>query len=109
MNKKSILTFFFMIALFVISANVVLAQTTAFSYQGRLSEAGAPVTGTRFFRFTLFDENGLAIAGATVDQTLTVTNGVFNTTLDFGAANFPGANRRSKLRSRSMSATLSRL
>ena len=69
------------------------AQTTAFSYQGRLSEAGAPVTGSRLFQFTLFDENGAAIPGAVISQTLTVTNGVFNTNLDFGAAAFPGANR----------------
>ena len=69
------------------------AQTTAFSYQGRLSEAGAPVTGNRLFQFTLFDENGAVIPGAVINQTLTVTNGVFNTNLDFGAAAFPGANR----------------
>ena len=75
----------------VILSGTVVAQTTAFTYQGSLSEAGNPVTGTRFFRFTLFDENGAAIPGATVDQTLTVTNGVFNTSLDFGANVFPGA------------------
>ena len=74
-------------------SGAAFAQTTAFSYQGRLSEAGSPVTGTRFFRFTLFDENGAAIPRATVDQTLTVTNGVFNASLDFGAAAFSGANR----------------
>ena len=27
-------------------------------------ELGNPATGTRFFRFTLFDENGVAIPGA---------------------------------------------
>lgn len=79
--------------LFLVLSAAVFAQTTAFSYQGRLSEAGSSVTGSRYFRFTLFDENGAAIPGATVDQTLTVTNGIFNTSLDFGAAAFPGANR----------------
>lgn len=69
------------------------AQTSAFSYQGRLSESGSPVTGTRFVRFTLFDETGAAIPGASIEQTVPVANGVFNATLDFGAANFPGANR----------------
>ncbi len=82
------------IVLFLLTAAAALAQTTAFSYQGLLTEAGNPsVNGTRFFRFTLFDENGTAIPGASVEQTLTVTNGVFNTSLDFGAANFTGANR----------------
>jgi hypothetical protein len=76
-----------------LAATAAIGQTTAFNYQGRLSEAGATVTGTRFFRFTLFDENGAAIAGATVEQTVAVTNGVFNTSLDFGAGAFPGANR----------------
>ena len=69
------------------------AQTTAFSYQGRLVEMGNPVTGNRLFRFTLYDQNGAAIAGATVEQTLTVTDGVFATSLDFGSAAFPGATR----------------
>ena len=85
--------FLFTLFAVVLSAGAVFAQTTAFSYQGRLSEAGNPVTGTRFFRFTLFDENGAAIPGATVEQSVTVTNGVFNTSLDFGADAFPGAAR----------------
>ncbi len=70
-----------------------VAQTAAFSYQGRLTESGNPVTGSRFFRFTLYDENGVEIPGANVEQTLTVTNAVFNTSLNFGAGVFSGANR----------------
>lgn len=70
-------------------SGAAFGQTTAFSYQGRLSAADSPATGTRLLRFTLFDENGAAI-----DQTLTVTNGVFYASLDFfGAAAFPGASR----------------
>jgi hypothetical protein len=61
--------------------------------EGRLVESGSPVTGIRYFRFTLFDENGAAIPGATVEQALMVTQGVFSTSLDFGADAFPGANR----------------
>ncbi len=57
MSKRIIL--FLFLSLVVLSAEA-LAQTTEFLYQGRLSEAGSPVTGTRFFRFTLFDENGAA-------------------------------------------------
>ena len=84
-----------LLAVFCVTILISAAQgqTTAFSYQGRLSEAGSPVSGTRFFRFTLFDESGVAIPGSVIDRTLTVTNGVFNTSLDFGAANFPGASR----------------
>ncbi len=79
--------------LFVLMISNTFAQTTAFSYQGRLTEAGLPVTGVRLFQFTLYDENGAAISGAVINQSLAVTNGVFNTNLDFGAAAFPGANR----------------
>jgi hypothetical protein len=84
----------FLILCILVSTAATFAQTTAFSYQGRLSETGSPpVTGTRFFRFTLFDENGAAISDATVEQALMVTQGVFSTSLDFGAGAFPGANR----------------
>ena len=70
------------------------SQTTSFSYQGRLSEAGMPVTGTRFFRFTLFDEAGVPLPGAPIEQALMVTAGVYNASLDFGPDAFPGPNRR---------------
>lgn len=83
----------FLILYLALAGASVFAQTTAFSYQGRLNEAGSPVTGTRYFRFTLYDENGAAIPGASVEQTLTVTNGVFNAAINFGAATLPGANR----------------
>jgi hypothetical protein len=86
--------FLFLFLSFVVSSAAASAQTTAFSYQGRLTEPSGAVTGTRYFRFILFDENSAAIPGATVEQTLTVTNGVFNTSLDFGAGAFAsGANR----------------
>jgi hypothetical protein len=89
-HNRQLFSILLSIMLFAVS---IAAQTTAFSYQGRLVEAGNPVTGTRIFSFTLFDENGAAIPGATVVQTLSVTNGIFNTSLNFGAGAFPGANR----------------
>ena len=84
------------IAVFAVLLAAVLSisgQSTAFSYQGQLSELGVKVTGTRIFRFTLFDENGVAIPGAMVEQNLPVNAGSFSTTLDFGSVVFPGANR----------------
>lgn len=83
----------FLVLYLALAGASVFAQTTAFSYQGHLNEAGSPVTGTRYFRFTLYDENGAAIPGASVEQTLTVTNGIFNAALNFGASTLPGANR----------------
>jgi len=65
---------------------------SAFTYQGHLNDAGKSATGTYDFQFTLFDasSNGTPI-GATVNQTsVGVTNGLFTTDLEFGAAAFDG-------------------
>jgi hypothetical protein len=70
------------------------AQSTSFTYQGRLQDGGAPVTGPQDFEFRLFNAaSGGAQHGLTVTlDDLGVTNGLFTATLDFGA-NFPGADR----------------
>src|SRR5687767_4031998 len=69
------------------------AQTTAFSYQGRLTDAGSPANGNYLLQFKLFDAGGTQIGATISDVTVTATNGVFNTSLDFGAAAFDGADR----------------
>ena len=73
----------------------VLAQGSAFTYQGRLDTVGAPATGLYDFRAQLYDAETL---GALVSGTLTfpavpVTNGVFKLELDFGAPIFNGSAR----------------
>jgi hypothetical protein len=73
--------------------SAVFGQTTSFTYQGRLVEAGNLVSGSRLIRFTLYDESGVAIPNASVEKSVTVTNGIFSTTLDFGENTFSGANR----------------
>lgn len=64
-----------------------LAQTTAFTYQGRLTDGGSPANGSYDLEFKLFDlMSGGTQQGTT--QTLsnvTVTNGIFTVRLDFGA------------------------
>ena len=72
----------------------ISAQTSAFTYQGRLTDSNGPVTGLQDFEFRLFNA---ATSGAQQGSTVTlndlgVTNGLFVTPLDFGA-NFPGADR----------------
>ena len=83
----------FLILLFSFTAH---AQTTAFTFQGRLNDAGVaqPVNGTYDFQFTLFDAASTQI-GATQSRAGTVvTNGVFNVQLDFGINPFiAGADR----------------
>src|ERR1043165_9543325 len=71
------------------------AQTTAFSYQGRLNDSGSPATGTYDLRFTIFDAlaSGNAVAGPLTNATVAVSNGLFTVLLDFGASAFPGADR----------------
>lgn len=93
MSRKSVLSgIFIVLALVVSTAAAAFAQTTAFTYQGRLTNAGMPPTGNYDFQFTLYDAGGAVVAGQQRLNVL-VTNGVFNVSLDFGAGSFPGADR----------------
>lgn len=63
------------------------AQSTAFTYQGNLKNAGQPANGLHDFRFALFDAaSGGAQVGATqcVDNIL-ISEGLFAATVDFGS------------------------
>ncbi len=73
-------------------AAAAFGQTTAFTYQGRLTDASMPANGNYDMQFRLFDNPN---AGQGTQQGATVTNptvaaasGVFTVTLDFGAAAF---------------------
>lgn len=83
-------------ALFCLLATGSLhAQGTAFNYQGRLNQAGNPVTGSFDFRFSIFDASGggTTVAGPVTQSAVGVTNGLFNVTLDFGTGVFNGPAR----------------
>ena len=81
-----------LIFLFAVSA---AAQTTAFNYQGSLTDAGNAANGAFQFQFGLFDAaaGGNQIGDTISDVNLTVTKGVFSTQLDFGTTAFSGENR----------------
>jgi sulfatase modifying factor 1 len=71
------------------------AQSTAFTYQGHMMDAGASANGNYDIQFTL--KNALT-AGATVGTPQAVTpvaavNGIFTVTLDFGSTPFDGSDR----------------
>jgi hypothetical protein len=72
-------------------------QSTAFTYQGQLTDGGLPANGTYEFQFTLFGSpsGGSPVAGpnSPVPTPTPVSNGLFTVTLDFGAAPFMGADR----------------
>jgi hypothetical protein len=71
------------------------AQTTAFTYQGRLDTSGAPASGSYDLRFAIYDaaSGGTAVAGPLTNSPVGVSNGFFTVTLDFGAGVFTGADR----------------
>jgi hypothetical protein len=76
----------------LISIQPVLAQGTAFTYQGRLQNNGSPANGSYNLQFALFNAatNGNQVGGTVTDLAVGVTNGLFTTTLDFGAGIFTG-------------------
>lgn len=70
------------------------AQGTAFTYQGRLNAGANPANGIYDLRFGIYDlaSGGAQQGNALTNTAVTVENGLFTATLDFGA-NFPGAAR----------------
>ncbi|HWY74092.1 MAG TPA: hypothetical protein VN281_00665, partial [Verrucomicrobiae bacterium] len=76
----------------LLAANSVLAQGTAFTYQGRLNQNGTSANGSYDFRFSLFTNlsGGTSPAGPLTNTAVGLTNGLFITTLDFGPGIFDG-------------------
>ncbi len=97
MNRqcRSIITRFLLLSLMsCLTVSNARAQTTSFTYQGKLADGGLPANGSYDFQFKLFDAlTGGAQQGPTVTVNgVTVTGGIFTVNLDFGA-NFPGSDR----------------
>src|SRR5438445_11452168 len=71
------------------------AQGTAFTYQGRLNDGGAPANGSYDLTFTLLNVSSGAgtMAGPVTNSAVGASNGLFTVTLDFGSGAFPGADR----------------
>lgn len=77
---------------FATGARAQTQTPTAFTYQGRLTDAGAPATGAFDFEFKLFDGSGTQFGSAQAREDVVVTNGVFLVRLDFSVSPFvPGA------------------
>jgi len=84
------------------SVSSAMAQTTAFTYQGKLTDSGNLANASYDMQFKLFDAltNGNQI-GATLTfdgnsgnpPSVSVTNGIFTVSLDFGSAALSGADR----------------
>src|SRR5262249_15221427 len=72
---------------------IAQAQTTAFTYQGRLNLNSGPADGNYDFQFILFDvaQFGFPVGNVLTNVNVPVSNGLFMTTLDFGSV-FTGSN-----------------
>jgi len=82
------------------AAHPVAAQTTSptassFTYQGRLLTSGQPFSGSCAFQFGLYDaaSAGTQLGTTQTIEALTVKDGYFKATLDFGLTPFTGAVR----------------
>jgi hypothetical protein len=66
--------------------------SSAFTYQGRLLEAGSPANGSYDFRFSLHDAatGGNQVGSVVILNSETVTDGLFTVQLDFGSSAFVG-------------------
>ena len=75
--------------------SIGLAQGTAFTYQGQLTENGGPARGTYDLRFTLHDlpAGGSVLRGPVTFSPTVVNEGLFSVNLDFGSGIFTGAER----------------
>ena len=75
----------------------VHAQTTAFTYQGKLVDNGNLANATYDIQFKLFDTvtvgTGVQQGSSVTASVVPIANGIFTVQLDFGASAFPGADR----------------
>src|SRR5438067_190764 len=98
-NKKTAYRHFFgalfMVLWLIAAASATVAQTSSFTYQGRLTDGGTAANGNYDLQFALFDSlsGGAQVGSTQTISTVAVSNGVFTVSLNFGANAFPGANR----------------
>lgn len=90
-------TLFMWLALVFITASLspcfsILAQGTAFSYQGQLTVAGLPANGSYDMEFALFNaaSGGAQVGGSVTNLATALTNGLFTVALDFGPTPYSG-------------------
>lgn len=92
---KTKLKLFVLLAVVMAAFVSAQAQTTAFTYHGRLNDNNAPVTGNYEMRFAIYDADvaGLIVAGPLPVPPVDVANGLFTVRVDFGAGIFTGPPR----------------
>jgi hypothetical protein len=85
----------FLLSMLFASGAVLRAQSTAFTYQGRLTDGGALANGLYDFRLFAYnaDAGGSQVGPTQLFEDVPVTNGVFVVYPDFGAGVFNGQPR----------------
>jgi hypothetical protein len=70
----------------------LLAQGTAFTYQGRLNDGAAPANGSYDLTFALFNTNitGTPLVGPVTNSAVAISNGLFTVMIDFGSSVWNG-------------------
>src|SRR5690348_15808160 len=103
LSRSALASFIFSVFLSVSA----FAESTAFTYQGRLSEGGGPAAGIYDLRFALYDSpsGGSVIGGPQTNSAVVVSNGMFIAQVDFGAAAFNGSPRWLEIAVRTNGAT----
>jgi hypothetical protein len=79
---------------FLLGASMASAQTTTFTYQGRITDGGPAASGQYDFIFRLYNLGGTQIGTDFPVGGVQVTNGIFTVQLDFTAPDaFDGSQR----------------
>ncbi len=99
---KNSLAFVAAMLLILFGATSAFAQTSGFTYQGRLTDGGTVANGNYDLQFALWDSlsGGAQIGSTQTLNSVLVSAGIFSVTLDFGANSFNGANRFLEISSR---------
>ncbi len=94
-KKEAVLSALFSI-FFLLCVVAVNAQTTEFTYQGRLLDNSLPPTGNYDFQFSLWDTlaDGTQIGTTQTITDVAVTDGIFTVKLDFGTTAFVDGSAR---------------
>ncbi len=79
-----------MLIIFALACATVYAQTSAFTYQGKLTDGGTAANGTYDFKFTIYgaDIGGFPVSGDIILEDVQATNGIFTVNLNFGTLPF---------------------
>jgi hypothetical protein len=94
MKKISFIRLSLVVSCIVFSISLAQAQTSVFTYQGKLTDTNAAANGQYDFTFKLFDSGGTQIGADAVRDDVQVSGGIFTVNLDFGASAFSSSGTR---------------